>query len=88
MRLNLALSTLKENEFYSRDYEKRIHEIHEMLHSGDHSAGTTWVDYPLTYDKKEFLKAGAVVKYFATASVHLIEIRNLRMDGLTKVRFL
>ncbi len=56
MRLNLALSTLKENEFYSRDYEKRIHEIHEMLHSGDHSAGTTWVDYPLTYDKKEFLK--------------------------------
>lgn len=56
MRLNLSYSGIKEAEFYSREYQKKIEEIHEGLHSGDHSVGTTWVDYPLTYDKKEFLK--------------------------------
>lgn len=56
MRLNLSLSSLKEQEFYTKDYQKRVSEIHDGLHSNDHSAGTTWVDYPKTYDKKEFLK--------------------------------
>lgn len=74
MRLNLSLSSLKENEFYSREYEKRIHEIHEGLHSPDHSAGTTWVDYPLTYDKKEFLKVLKLARDIEKSSEALLVI--------------
>ncbi len=56
MKLNLVNSTIKESEFYSREYQKRIEEIHDDLHSNAKGVGLTWVDYPLTYDKKEFLK--------------------------------
>ncbi len=74
MRLNLSKSGLKENEFYARDYEKRIKEIHEQLHSNDHSAGTTWVDWPLTYDKKEFLKVLRLARDIEKSSEALLVI--------------
>lgn len=56
MKLDLSKSFLKDNEFYAREFQKQVREINTNLHSADHSAGTTWVDYPISYDKKEFLK--------------------------------
>ncbi len=56
MKLNLRFSTLKENDFDSKEFQKKIKEIHERLHLGDTSAGTTWADWPENYDKKEFNK--------------------------------
>ena len=56
MKLDLSHSMIKEHEFYARDLQKKVDEIHKNLHSADHSAGTTWVHFPLTYDKKELSK--------------------------------
>lgn len=56
MKLDLTYSMINEKEFNQKDFQKRVSEIHENLHSADHSAGTTWVDWPITYDKKEFAK--------------------------------
>lgn len=56
MRLDLSYSKLNEKEFYQKDFQKKVKEIHEKLHSPDTSAGTTWVNHPITYDKKEFAK--------------------------------
>ena len=56
MKLNLTHSLINEKEFYQKEFIKKTKEIHEGLHSADHSAGTTWVDWPIIYDKKEFLK--------------------------------
>ncbi len=56
MNLNLTNAVINEKEIYAREFVKKVRDIHENLHSADKSAGTTWVDYPVTYDKKEFLK--------------------------------
>ena len=56
MKLNLKYSTLKDKEFDSKEFDKKIKEIHEKLHSEDTSAGTTWANWPENYDKKEFNK--------------------------------
>ena len=55
MELDLSLCQFKQNDIYGRDYQKKIRDIHAKLHSEDHSAGTTWVDWPVNYDKKELL---------------------------------
>lgn len=56
MKLNLSYSLLKQNDFDTREFNKKIKEIHERLHSEDTSAGTTWANWPEQYDKKEFNK--------------------------------
>ena len=56
MKLNLSYSMLKQGEFDTREFNKKIKEIHERLHSADTSAGTTWANWPVEYDKKEFNK--------------------------------
>lgn len=56
MKLNLTNSMIKTSELTKWEFQKKINEIHEDLHSADRSKGTTWVDYPLCYDKKELLK--------------------------------
>ncbi len=56
MKLDLRYSTLKEKDFDSKEFDKKIKEIHDKLHSEDTSAGTTWANWPETYDKKEFNK--------------------------------
>ena len=56
MKLNLNYSMLKQGEFDTREFNKKIKEIHERLHSADTSAGTTWANWPVEYDKKEFNK--------------------------------
>ena len=56
MILNLEHSTLNEKKILSKKYQKQITEISAKLHNPDHSAGTTWVDWPVNYDKKEFAK--------------------------------
>ncbi len=74
MNLNLDYSLIKPNEFISREFQKKIHEIHENLHSGDHSQGTTWVDWPLCYDKKEFSKILKLAKHIEEDSDALLVI--------------
>lgn len=56
MKLNLNHSLIKPSEFESKDFQKKIKEIHAKLHSEDTSAGTTWANWPENYDKKEFNK--------------------------------
>ena len=56
MKLDLGYSTLKSTEFSSKEFQKKIKEIHEKLHNEDQSAGTGWVTWPEVYDKKEFNK--------------------------------
>lgn len=74
MELNLENSLIKESELYSRDYQKRIKEIDESLRDSDHSAGTTWVDWPLCYDKKEFSKIQKLAKQINSDSEALLVV--------------
>ena len=54
MILNLENSLINQKKIYSKKYQKKLNEISSTLHNPDHSAGTTWVDWPVSYDKKEF----------------------------------
>lgn len=74
MKLDLSHSMIKEHEFYARDLQKKVDEIHKNLHSADHSAGTTWVHFPLTYDKKELSKILKLAKHIEEDSDVLLVI--------------
>lgn len=74
MELKLDAKQIKESEYFSREYKKSIKEIDENLHSGDHSAGTTWVDWPLCYDKKEFANILKIAKHIRQTSDALLVI--------------
>lgn len=74
MRLDLSKSNVKEHDIFNRDYQRRISEIHQSLHSVSHSAGTTWVDWPLNYDKKEFAKILKLAKEVKNNSDALLVI--------------
>ena len=54
MKLDLTKGLIKEKEYFSRDYQKKIKDIYEKIHSTDQSAGLAWVNYPVAFDKKEF----------------------------------
>ena len=56
MKLNLTYSNINEKEFFHKDFQKKVKDIHERLHSANTSAGTTWANHPVTYDKKNFQK--------------------------------
>ena len=56
MKVDLKYSGLSLNEICSRENQRQISEIHSLLHSNDKSSGTTWIDYPENYDKKELTK--------------------------------
>ena len=62
MKINFEFSTLKTNEIFAKDYQKKVREINEKLHSDDYSAGTTWVHWPENYNKKEFTKIQKLAK--------------------------
>ena len=74
MKLNLNHSMLNEKDFYQKDFQKRVKEIHADLHSADHSAGTTWVDWPIIYDKKEFAKVQKLAKNIESNSNALLVV--------------
>ena len=74
MRLDLSHSMLKENEFNSREFQKKVEEIHKNLHSADHSAGITWVDWPLVYEKKEFAKIMKLARHIEEDSDALLVV--------------
>lgn len=74
MKLDLSHSMIKEHEFYARDLQKKVDEIHNNLHSADHSAGTTWVHFPLTYDKKELSKILKLAKHIEEDSDVLLVV--------------
>ena len=69
MILNLEHSTLNEKKILSKKYQKQITEISAKLHNPDHSAGTTWVDWPVEYDKKEFAKIQKLAKTISSNSL-------------------
>lgn len=62
MKLKLDYSTLKSHEFDTREFQKKIREIHSRIYSNDTSAGTTWAHWPEQYDKKEFNKILKIAK--------------------------
>ena len=74
MKLNLENCKIKTNDIHSKDYQKKIIEISSRLHNPDHSEGTTWVDYPINYDKKEFTKVQKLAKQIAANSEVLLVI--------------
>ena len=74
MILNLEHSTLNEKKIVSKKYQKQISEISAKLHNPDHSAGTTWVDWPVNYDKKEFAKIQKIAKTVSSNSDALLVI--------------
>ena len=74
MKLDLSHSMIKEHELFARDLQKKVDEIHKILHSADHSAGTTWVHFPLTYDKKELSKILKLAKHIEEDSDVLLVV--------------
>lgn len=62
MELDLTYSRINEKEYTTREFVKKVNDTHISLHGGDKSAGTTWVDYPICYDKKEFAKVLKIAK--------------------------
>ena len=74
MKINFEYSMLKSNELFAKDYQKKIKEINEKLHLTDHSAGTTWVDWPSNYNKKEFTKIQKLAKQIKEDSDALLVI--------------
>ena len=74
MKLDLSFSTLKPTEFDTKDFQKKIKEIHEKLHNEDQSFGTSWVNWPEVYDKKEFAKILKLSKEIEKTSDALLVI--------------
>ena len=56
MKVNFEYGMIKNSDIFAKDYQKKVREINEKLHSSDYSAGTTWVNWPTDYNKKEFTK--------------------------------
>ena len=74
MKLNLDNSRIKYGDIIAKDYQKRIKDISARLHNPDHSEGTTWVDYPINYDKKEFAKVQKLAKHINETSDALLVV--------------
>ena len=74
MKLNLENCNVKEHDIYGKDYQKKVREIANRLHNPDHSEGTTWVDWPVNYDKKEFAKVQKLAKHIESNSDALLVI--------------
>ena len=74
MELNLDLGQIKANDYYSKDFQKKIKEIHSLIYSEDKSKGTAWVDYPSNYDKKEMSKILKLAKGIKQSSDALLVI--------------
>ena len=73
MKVNFEHSLINEKEFYAKEYQKKVPEIHSQLHSGQVD-GTHWVDYPINYDKKEFAKIQKLAKEIAKTSEVLLVV--------------
>ena len=64
MKVNFEHCLINEKEFYAKEYQKKVPDIHNQLHSGE-VYGTHWVDYPINYDKKELAKVQKLAKEIA-----------------------
>lgn len=74
MILNLENCLVNEKKITSKKYQKQVNEISARLHNPDHSEGTTWVDWPVNYDKKEFAKIQKLAKQVASNSDALLVV--------------
>ena len=73
MKVNFEHCLINEKEFYAKEYQKKVPDIHAMLHSGE-IYGTHWVEYPVNYDKKEFTKVQKLAKEIEKTSDVLLVI--------------
>ncbi len=73
MKVNFEHCLINEKEFYAKEYQKKVPEIHSSLHSGG-VYGTHWVDYPLNYDKKEFAKVQKLAREISKNSNVLLVV--------------
>ena len=74
MKLNLENCLLKQKKITSKKFQNQFDESSAKIHSDDHSAGTTWVDWPVNYDKKEFAKIQKLAKTIASNSDVLLVV--------------
>lgn len=74
MKLNLDNGKVKLSDITAKDYQKKVKEIFSKLHSPDRSAGTTWVDWPVNYDKKELAKVQKLAKHVVKTSDVLLVV--------------
>jgi len=74
MNINFNYSGFSPEELSSKDNQRHINEIHQKLHSADKSAGTTWVEWPTNYDKKEVAKILKLAKEIESNSNALLVI--------------
>ncbi len=100
MKLNLENCLVKQKKITSNKYQKQITEISNKLHKPDHSMGTTWVDWPVNYDKKEFAKIQKLAKEIQSNSEALLVVGiggsylgakaglDMLLDGKSKVEIL
>lgn len=63
MKLDLTNAKIAKKELFTSEYRAKIKEIHKTLHNPSHAAGTTWVDWPVNYDKKEFAKIEKLARH-------------------------
>ncbi len=74
MNLELKYSGFTLDELSSREHQREISEIHKKLNSKDKSNGTTWVNYPSDYDKKELAKILKLAKTIESNSDALLVV--------------
>ena len=74
MNLDLTNGLISEKEYLTKDFSKKITDVHIGLRSENHSAGTTWVDWPVSYDKKEFSKVLKLAKDIENNSEALLVV--------------
>lgn len=74
MNIDFNLSQFVLSDLCTRDYEKKVRDIHLKLHAEDKSAGTAWVDWPEAYDKAELAKILKLAKRIREDSDALLVI--------------
>ena len=62
MELDFNFCGFNRSEFFKNEYKQKIKDIHKKLHQNDHSIGTTWVDWPIKYDKNELILIQSLAK--------------------------
>lgn len=62
MELDFNFCGFNRSEFFTNEYKQKIKDIHKKLHQNDHSIGTTWVDWPIKYDKNELILIQSLAK--------------------------
>ena len=74
MKLDLTNGIVSKKECENKELCEKVKEYHKILHSGDYSMGTTWVDWPNNFDKAEFEKVKELSKKIKAESDVLLVV--------------